>query len=553
MRQLVYTSKKVGTIHMKHLAIYRIYRIVWLAMKFFIQITLFHKRYQGRFSPSVQKKWEQLVTKQAIEFKKTALSLGGLLIKVGQFLSTRADIMPTSFLQELEGLTDRVPPVPKKQAIALLEEEWNTPYNHILSFLSEEPIASASIGEVYKGILKDGTVVAIKIQRPNIERIIRVDFKAMKIVIWLAKHFTSFAKQINFDLLYSEMYQVIGAELNFLQELTNGKTFDERFNYMKDVEFPVYYENISTRRVLVMEWIEGARINDSTFIDTYKINRQQLAARVFLLFLEQILDGGQFHADPHSGNILLKADGTIVLIDFGMVGSITPTQAQHVAKLVEGIIFKNYDLVIDSLENLNFLLPNANRQLLADTIRRLVNAYESNDFQQMDSFIIERLLEDFRNIVRNEPVQMPTEFAFLGRAISTFVGVIYTLDPNVDLFALAKPPIIEWVKKQKEGSNEWLTKEELLRVAQSAILTLRDLPTKLNNYLEEPTRMRLYMQQRDIEQKKERERYQTRVFTSIITIISILGAFFAVFVNNLTLLSSTSAVVIISLFFYRKA
>lgn len=538
---------------MKHLAMYRIYRIVWLAMKVFIQITLFHKRYRGGFSPSIQKKWEQLVTKQAIEFKKTALSLGGLLIKVGQFLSTRADIMPPSFLQELEGLTDRVPPVPKKQTIALLEEEWNTSSNHVLSFLSEEPIASASIGEVYKGILKDGTVVAIKIQRPNIERIIRVDFKAMKIVIWLAKRFTSFAKQINFELLYSEMYEIIGAELNFLQELTNGQTFAERFDYMKDVEFPIYNKNLSTRRVLVMGWIEGARITDSTFIDTYKINRQQLAARVFLLFLEQILNGGQFHADPHSGNILLKKDGTIVLIDFGMVGSITSPQAQHVAKLVEGIIFKNYDLVLDSLESLHFLLPHANRQLLADAIRRLVNAYESNDFQQMDSFIIERLLEDFKQIVRHEPVQMPAEFAFLGRAISTFIGVIYTLDPDVDLFSLAKSPIIEWVKKQKEESNEWLTKEELLRVAQSAIVTLRDLPTKLSNYLEEPTRMRLYMQQRDIEQQKEHKRYQTRILTSSITIISIIGAFFAVSVNNSTLVWSTSAVAIIALFFYRRA
>ena len=538
---------------MKHLAIYRIYRIVWIAMKFFIQITIFHKRYKGPFSPSIQQKWEQLVTKQAIEFKQTALALGGVLIKVGQFLSTRADIMPPSFIEELEGLTDRVPPVPKKQAVTLLEEEWNASYDHVLSFLSEESVASASIGEVYKGILKDGTVVAIKIQRPNIERILRVDFKAMKIVIWLAKHFTSFAKQINFDLLYSEMYEIIGAELNFLQELSNGQNFAARFDYMENVEFPVYYENLSTRRVLVMEWIEGARVTDSTFINTYKINRQQLASRIFLLFLEQILDGGQFHADPHGGNILLKPDGTIVLIDFGMVGTISPAQAQHVAKLVEGIIFKNYDLVLDCLESLHFLLPHANRQLLADAIQRLFSAYEANDFQKMDSFIIERLLEDFKLIVRKEPVQMPAEFAFLGRAISTFVGVIYTLDPTVDLFALAKPPILEWVKKQKVSSDEWLSKEELLRVVQNTILPLRDLPTKLSHYLEEPTRMRLYIQQRDLEQKKERMQYQTRVFAGSMTIISAIGAFFALFVAHSTLLWTTSAVAIISLLFYKKA
>ncbi|MFF5993634.1 AarF/UbiB family protein [Lysinibacillus sp. KU-BSD001] len=538
---------------MKRLAIYRIYRIVWMAIKFFTQVTLFQKRYQGRFSPTIQKKWEQLVTKQAVEFKKTALSLGGLLIKVGQFLSTRADIMPASFIQELEGLTDRVPPVPKNQAIALLEEEWNTSYHDFLSFLSEEPVASASIGEVYKGVLKDGAEVAIKIQRPNIERIIRVDFKAMKIVIWLAKHFTSFAKQINFDVLYSEMVQVIGAELNFLQELRHGRSFAERFIHMKGVHFPIYNEALSTRRVLVMEWIEGSRVTDIAFLNTHQIDRQQLAARVFHLFLEQVLEGGQFHADPHGGNILLKPDGTIVLIDFGMVGSITPAQAQYVSKLVEGIIFKNYDQVLDSLEALHFLLPHANRQLLADAIRRLVEAYESNDFKQVDSFVMERLLEDLKTIVRKEPVQMPAEFAFLGRAISTFVGVIYVLDPKVDLFALAKPRVIEWAKKQKETTNERLSKEELLRIAQNAILPLRDLPAKLANYLEEPTRMRLYMQQRDIEQKKERARHQTRMFTGLMTIIATISAFFAVSVDDTALLYTTSGVALIALLLYKKA
>ncbi|WP_431029710.1 ABC1 kinase family protein [Lysinibacillus sp. LZ02] len=538
---------------MKRLAIYRIYRIVWMAIKFFTQVTLFQKRYQGRFSPSVQKKWEQLVTKQAVEFKKTALSLGGLLIKVGQFLSTRADIMPPSFIQELEGLTDRVPPVSKKQAIALLEEEWNTSYHNFLSFLSDEPVASASIGEVYKGILKDETEVAIKIQRPNIERIIRVDFKAMKIVIWLAKHFTSFAKQINFDVLYSEMVQVIGAELNFLQELRNGRSFAERFVHMKGVHFPIYNEALSTRRVLVMEWIEGSRVTDIAFLNTHQIDRQQLAARVFHLFLEQVLEGGQFHADPHGGNILIKPDGTIVLIDFGMIGSITSAQAQYVSKLVEGIIFKNYDQVLDSLEELHFLLPHANRQLLADAIRRLVEAYESNDFKQVDSFVMERLLEDLKTIVRKEPVQMPAEFAFLGRAISTFVGVIYVLDPKVDLFALAKPRVIEWAKKQKETTSERLSKEELLRIAQNAILPLRDLPAKLANYLEEPTRMRLYMQQRDVEQKKERARHQTRMFTGLMTIIATVGAFFAVSVDDTALLYITGGVALIALLLYKKS
>ena len=269
---------------MKNLSIYRIYKIVWMALKFFMQITLFQKRHKGQSSLAIQQKWEQLVTKQAVEFKQVALSLGGLLIKVGQFLSTRADIMPASFLEELEGLTDRVPATPREAAIEVLENEWNVPYQTFLAELSEQPIASASIGEVYKATLHDGTVVAIKIQRPNIERIIQLDFTAMRIVVWFAKRFTSFKKQIDFDQLLREMVDVIGAELNFVREMQNGKSFAERFVNTEGLQFPVYHEVYTTRRVLVMDWIEGSRVTDLAFLAAHGIDQKNLPNACFLYF-----------------------------------------------------------------------------------------------------------------------------------------------------------------------------------------------------------------------------------------------------------------------------
>lgn len=535
-------------------AFYRIYRIVWMSIKFFTQVTLFQKRHQGNFTPSIQDKWEKLVTKQANEFKKTALLLGGLMIKVGQFLSTRADIMPPSFILELEGLTDRVPPVPKNKALALLEAEWNSSYHDFLLELSENPVASASIGEVYKGKLKDGTDVAIKIQRPNIERIIRVDFKAMKIVIWLAKKFTSFSKQIDFDLLYRDMVQIIGAELNFMQELRNGRQFTERFAEMEGVRFPAYYEEFTTRRVLVMEWIEGSRVTDIPFLEQHNLDRRELSERVFKLFLEQVLNGGQFHADPHGGNILVKPDGTIVLIDFGMVGTISHAQARSVYKVVEGILFRQYEQVLDGLEELNFLLPNANRQLLADAINRIVQAYESNELKQMDSFIVERLLADIKTIVRNEPVQLPAEFAFFGRAISTFIGVIHVLDPNVDLLAIAKPRVLEWAFADKDDASKGFTfsKDDALRIAKNVLLPIRDFTSKISNYLDEPTRMRQYMQERDVEERKSRNQLQTRKFTGIASLLSLGVLFFSIWVeHDILLITSGIVLAVTSFIFYQ--
>lgn len=535
---------------MDRLAIYRIYRIVWMSVKFFTQVTLFQRRYKGRFTPVVNEKWERLVTKQAKEYKRTALKLGGLMIKMGQFLSTRADIMPPSFIEELEGLTDRVPAVPKMKAIALLEEEWNTSHTDYVTNLSDKPVASASIGEVYKGMLKDGTPVAIKIQRPDIDRILRSDFRAMKIVILLAKRFTAFGKQIDFNLLYNEMVDTIGAELNFLQELRNGRSFSDRFEAMPGVRFPVYYDEFSTRRVLVMEWIEGARITDLAFIDANGIDRRDLSEQLFQLFLEQVLNGGQFHADPHGGNILIKPDGTIVLIDFGMVGSITTDEARSVLKVVEGIIFKQYEQVLDGLEELRFLLPQADRRILADAISRVVAAYESEELTQMDSFVVDRLLVDIKGIVRTQPVQLPAEFAFFGRAVSTLIGVLHVLDPKVDLLAIARPRVLEWATTQKGGEKSF-SKEDVLRLALNAVGPLRSLPQKMLTFLEEPTRMREYMQVRDTRERVERSRLQTRMFAGTVSVLSLASTLFGVWNEHIPLIATSGFLFLIAAFVFK--
>lgn len=536
---------------MTRIAFIRIFRIVFMAIKFYTQAMLFQRRHRGNWNPLVQEKWEKLVTKQAKDYKILALKLGGLMIKLGQFLSTRADIMPPSFLVELEGLTDRVPSVSRQKIVSVLEQEWNSPYTSYLTSLSDESVASASIGEVYKGVLKDGTEVAIKVQRPGTDRILRADFQAIRIVIWFLRTFTPLSKQMDFKQLYNEMTETIGAELNFLQELQSGRAFAERFDGMEGVRFPVYFDEYTTRRVLVMEWIEGARITDLAFIEKHHLDRHELSERLFILFLEQVLYGGQFHADPHGGNILLKPDGTIVLIDFGMTGTISKADSQAVLRIAEGIIFKNYDEVLDALEELRFLLPQADRALLADTIARLVTAYESNELMQMDSFVVERLLKDLQGIVRTQPVQLPAEFAFFGRAASIFVGVLHVLDPGIDLLALARPRILEWASSQKEGKRMF-GKEDVLRWVIQASNPLRVFPQKVINYLEEPERMRHYLENRDGRVREHQRDLQSRMFAGIFTILSFVGISIAVWFSHEALIWVSSAFFVGSLWTYRS-
>lgn len=536
---------------MNKITFIRIFRIVWLAVKIFLQVTFFQKRNRGKWTPLVEKRWNEMITKQAKEYKNLALKLGGLMIKLGQFLSTRADIMPPSFLAELEGLTDRVPSVSRNSIVSVLEQEWNTVHTDYLDNLSDSAVASASIGEVYKAVLKNGVEVAVKVQRPGTDRILRADFKAIRIVIWLTEKFTPFAKQIDFKLLYIEMTETIGAELNFLKELQNGRAFADRFDAMEGVRIPLYFDEYTTRRVLVMEWIEGARITDLAFIEKHELDRHEISERLFILFLEQVLYGGQFHADPHGGNILLEPDGGIVLIDFGMIGNITPKDSQAVLRAAEGIIFKNYDQVLDALEDLRFLLPQADRAVLGDAISRLVAAYESNELSQMDSFVVERILSDMQEIVRTQPVQLPAEFAFFGRAASIFVGVLHVLDPKVDLLALARPRILEWAASQKEGKGIF-GKEDILRWVLNATGPLRVFPQKVINYLEEPERLRHYFENRDGREREYRRDLQSRMFAGIFTIISFAGISVSVWFWNEPYMWVSSVFFVGSLWAYRS-
>jgi predicted unusual protein kinase regulating ubiquinone biosynthesis (AarF/ABC1/UbiB family) len=480
------------------LAVFRIFIIVKMAVVFFLQLTIFERRHRSNGTSDTNIKWEALLKKQAAEYRRTALRLEGLLIKLGQFLSTRADVMPKAFLEELEDLIDRVPAVPWEDAQTIMEQEWNAPVERVTAEIDRQPVASASIGQVYKARLHTGELIAVKVQRPDIDRIITVDFKAVRIVMKLAQRFTKFGKQTDMPALYREMTSVIGAELDFRRELENGLYFKKRYESFSGVDIPCYNTNYSTKKVLVMDWVEGARVTDLAFLERNNIDRHELAVRLTNMFLEQLLQEGKFHADPHPGNILVKADGTIVLIDFGMTGLVPNEDAIHIRTLIEGILIEDYDQVIEGLERLRFLLPHANKEQMKRIIRTTVDAYTSQSFMHMDDFAVQQLLDEVQQIVAKEPVQLPAEFAFLGRAVSTFIGMLHILDPNIDLMEVGRKPVMDWLDKHAGKTSPQQILVQSLR-------PLLSLPQKLSAVLDEP---RLQREQQDAHQKRnEAERY----------------------------------------------
>ncbi|PSL50612.1 putative unusual protein kinase regulating ubiquinone biosynthesis (AarF/ABC1/UbiB family) [Salsuginibacillus halophilus] len=489
---------------MKYITIYRIFSIVWMSIKFFLQIFLLNRR---RLSEAErQRAWEALALKQAQVYKKQALRLEGLLIKFGQFLSTRADIMPPAFLDELAELVDQVPAVAWNDCVQVMTEAWGAPPEQVLGQIGRDPVASASIGQVYRAELKSGTKVAVKVQRPRIQKIIQADFYALRIVTWLAKRFTSLNERTDLNAMYREVQEVMGDELNFVQEMKNGEAFQEKYKDHPVFVIPSYHESLTTDKVLVMEWMDGENITNTAFADEHGLDREKIAKQLLEGFLDQVLQEGIFHADPHSGNLLLQKDGRIVLLDFGMAKWIEPKQAEAIQKLVAGFVFDRYDEVVEALRLLGFLLPQADEDEVKEALERMMADFFDGgermpvwDEQQVEAF-----LERIQDIARTQPIHLPVEFAFLGRAVSTFTGVIYTLHPQLDLIQAGRPVVMDWLQANVNNRSSWTD------WAAYYARPLVALPGKLQGFLDEPEKLRRTYIREERRTRLQRQMLQTR-------------------------------------------
>ncbi|HEX7063673.1 MAG TPA: AarF/UbiB family protein [Bacillales bacterium] len=524
--------------------LYRIYKIVRMAVVFFIEIFWFQKRHKI-WDEETEKAWNRLMEKQAETYKDTAIQLGGLLIKLGQFLSARADLLPRVFIDKLEGLVDHVPPLPWEAAKETLEKEWERPYEEILHKISENPVASASIGEVYRGTLHSGEEVAVKIQRRDIEKIMHIDFKAIRIVVWLMKHLTAFGKKIHLDGLYRELVKVTKHELDFKKELDNGNFFRNGFAENEAVYIPEFYKQYSSKKVLVMEWIEGTKVTNQSFLQQQGIDPKRLANAVVDCFIKQFLDMGKFHADPHSGNVFVQKNGRLVLIDFGMVSGIEKKDISSITELIAGLVFEDYGKVFEALEDLGFLLPSANERELEESIKMILDVYMHHGDREVDNELMEDMLREITAVMHRQPIQLPSEFAFLGRAVSVLVGLLYSIDPDIDFLESARPSINKWVEADKDTFQT-----SPLDYAKDWAKPLVQIPALTRDYLKAPYR------QMDWDREKQRDHYTHDLFVSGkryaagLFFLGIIGVFISLFFRRAGLTLGCACFSGLSLIFY---
>lgn len=418
-----------------------------LSMCFVIFLQIYWYKLRNKREEELEKLWGNIGRK----FRTTLFELEGLLIKVGQLFSIRADLLPAAFVRELQDLTDQVPPSSWEEIKGILETEWGDALEVSFRSIERDAVASASIGEVYKGALKDGTEVAIKVQRPQIQSIIQTDFRTLSIIIWFANHLLPVPKGfINFNVLFKELKLVIERELDYREEREALLKFKERYQGMKSVKIPDVFDELCTSKVLVMEWVDGIRISDVNAVELEEVGRQELAQRLIQVFLPQWLEPGLFHADPHPGNVLVSKKGEIILLDFGMVGEIKKQDATIFQRLIESFLAKNYVQAVDCLAQLDFLLPGADTK----TMERLLAEFMSFRPEQLKEMDLLALKVEMNDLVQALPIQVPTRFVFLGRSFVSIEGILRQLTPEADLLELGKPVFKEWIRNQ--GSNKWV-------------------------------------------------------------------------------------------------
>jgi predicted unusual protein kinase regulating ubiquinone biosynthesis (AarF/ABC1/UbiB family) len=513
---------------------YRMWKVLTFALSFVSQV------YWYKVLKKSEDDWERLWEKQGRLFRDILFELKGLLIKVGQMLSIRADLLPNSFIKQIEDLVDQVPPSPWEEIKKVLEREWNGPIKDKLLSIEPKAVASASIGEVYRGILKDGTEVAVKVQRPSIQSIIQTDFRTLSIIIWFAHYFAPVPKGfISFKKLYQELKQVIERELDFKKEMETAQHFQHRFQSFSWLKIPTVYPELCTSQVLVMEWVDGARATDVQTLDENQIDRNELAQRLFRLFLPQWLEAGIFHADPHSGNVLIKSDGTVVLLDFGMVGEISKSDASNFQSLLEAILLKNYPKAAEVLLNLGFLLPGVNLK----TIEKLLEEALSLDLAQLKELDVFAVQKQMNSIVKSLPVQVPTRFVFLGRSFMTIEGMIHTICPDKETVEIIKPAFMDWLNHS--NTNKWklfLTWVNSLSVIQF-FHSVSELIKKPQQFLElKETQQQREFQFAIFENQKKQSFY--------LGIVGISGTFVGLFLQNSMLWKGSVGLLGVSLIGY---
>jgi predicted unusual protein kinase regulating ubiquinone biosynthesis (AarF/ABC1/UbiB family) len=373
---------------------------------------------------------------RAVQFRKLLTGLGPAYIKIGQALSTRPDLVPPIFLEELTQLQDKLPAFPNEVAYQFIEEELGKPHQEIYSELSPQPIAAASLGQVYKAKLRaTGEEVAVKVQRPDLRESITIDLYILRrLAAWGQKKLT----QVRSDLvgILDELGDRIFEEMDYVHEGENAERFFEYYGDFPDVYVPKIYWEYTNRRVLTMEWINGLKLTQIEELRDLGIDARRMVEVGVQCSLRQLLDHGFFHADPHPGNLLATYDGKLAYLDFGMMSQIEPAQRYGLIEAIVHVVNRDFEGLANDYVKLDFLSPETD---LTPIIPAFAKVFANAQGASVAEFNIKSITDDLSELMYEYPFRVPPYYALIIRSLVTLEGIAIYIDPNFKVLSEAYP------------------------------------------------------------------------------------------------------------------
>lgn len=416
--------------------------------------------------------------KRAEELRKILIKLGPTFIKVGQALSTRPDLIRRDFLEELIKLQDQLPPFDNKIAFAIIEKELDLEVEEAYKEISAEPVAAASLGQVYKAILHTGEEVAVKVQRPNLLPIITLDLYLMRLASGWIGPFLPLNLGHDLSLIVDEFGIKLFEEIDYINEGRNAEKFANNFRGDPEVKVPSIYWRYSSHKVLTLEWINGIKLNDLQGIKRAGLDFDEIIRIGVTSGLRQLLEHGFFHADPHPGNLFATLDGKMAYIDFGMMDQLTEETKETIASSVVQLINRDYEALAKDFVTLGFLSPKTDIKPIIPALEKVLgNALE----QSVGSFNFKTITDDFSELMYEYPFRVPAKFALIIRSLVTQEGLALSLNPDFRILEVSFPYVSRRLLMEespamrkrlievlfKDGKFQWERLENMIAIAKS--------------------------------------------------------------------------------------
>jgi predicted unusual protein kinase regulating ubiquinone biosynthesis (AarF/ABC1/UbiB family) len=433
---------------------------------------------------------------QAIWVRETLLELGPTFIKVGQLFSTRADLFPAEYVEELSKLQDKVPAFNYEQCLEIIQQDFGKTAEELFISFDPVPLAAASLGQVHRAQLRSGTDVVVKIQRPGLKKLFEIDLTILKGIARYFQNHPTWGRGRDWSGIYEECCRILWLEIDYLNEGRNADTFRRHFRDCDWVKVPRVYWQYSSPRVLTLEYAPGIKISNYEAIEASGLDRKRLAQMGAEAYLIQLLNNGFFHADPHPGNLAVSPEGQLIFYDFGMMGEITKNLREKLMDTLFGIAQKDGTRVVQSLIDLGALAPTGDMGPVRRSVQYMLDNFMDKPFEQQS---INSISDDLYEIAYDQPFRFPATFTFVMRAFSTLEGVGKGLDPEFNFMEVAQPFAMQLMSNGNQADTANTLLNEIGRQAAQVSSTAFGLPSRIEDTLNKLEQGDLRMRVRSVE------------------------------------------------------